>query len=97
MLRADALGPSYIALGAVFPTTLKVMATAPQGLGRLAAYARLMKSYPLVAIGGNSAEQFAPVLATAVGSIAVVRALLNAADPAAEAQKLMELMAATLR
>ncbi|MGD9550417.1 MAG: thiamine phosphate synthase [Burkholderiaceae bacterium] len=97
MLRADALGPSYIALGAVFPTTLKVMATAPQGLGRLAAYARLMKSYPLVAIGGISAEQFAPVLATGVGSIAVVRALLNAADPGAEAQKLMELMAATLR
>lgn len=93
MLRADALGPSYIALGAVFPTTLKAMATAPQGLGRLAAYARLMKGYPLVAIGGISAEQFAPVLATGVGSIAVVRALLNTADPQAEARKLMKLMA----
>ncbi len=52
MLRADAVGPSYIAMGAVFPTTLKKMATAPQGLGRLAAYAKLMKSYPQVAIGG---------------------------------------------
>ena len=93
MLRADALGPSYVALGAVFPTTLKAMATAPQGLGRLAAYARLMKAYPLVAIGGIGAEQFAPVRATGVGSVAVVRALLNAADPRAEAQKLMALMA----
>lgn len=97
MLRADALGPSYIALGAVFPTTLKAMATAPQGLGRLAAYARLLKSYPLVAIGGIGAEQFAPVLATGVGAIAVVRALLNASAPAAEARKLMELMAAAPR
>ncbi len=46
MLRADAVGPSYIAMGAVFPTTLKRMATAPQGLGRLAAYARLMHELP---------------------------------------------------
>ena len=57
MLRADAVGPSYLALGAVFPTTLKRMATAPQGVARLAAYARLMQaSYPLVAIGAVSAR-----------------------------------------
>jgi thiamine monophosphate synthase len=31
MLRADALAPSHLALGAVFPTTLKAMTTAPQG------------------------------------------------------------------
>lgn len=42
MVRAHAVQPSYIALGAVFPTTLKKMATAPQGLARLAAYVRLM-------------------------------------------------------
>ena len=35
MLRADRVSPSYIAMGAVFPTTLKNMPTAPQGLGRL--------------------------------------------------------------
>ncbi len=52
MLRADRVSPSYIAMGAVFPTTLKRMATAPQGTGRLHAYARLMRDYPLVAIGG---------------------------------------------
>ncbi|MDE2277656.1 MAG: thiamine phosphate synthase, partial [Burkholderiales bacterium] len=52
MLRAEALGPSYIALGAVFPTTLKAMPTPPQGLGRLAVYARLLRHRPLVAIGG---------------------------------------------
>ncbi|NMM79816.1 thiamine phosphate synthase [Acidovorax sp. SRB_14] len=88
MLRADAVGPSYVAMGAVFPTTLKRMATAPQGLGRLAAYARLMQSYPLVAIGGIGAEHFAQVRATSVGSIAVVRALVNAPDPEAAAAQL---------
>jgi thiamine-phosphate pyrophosphorylase len=35
MVRAHAVQPSYIALGAVFPTTLKKMATAPQGVARL--------------------------------------------------------------
>ena len=35
MLHVDKFTPSYVALGAVFPTTLKRMPTAPQGLGRL--------------------------------------------------------------
>ena len=92
MVRADAVGPSYIAMGAVFPTTLKKMATAPQGVGRLGVYARLLRHYPQVAIGGIGAEQFAPVQATGVGSIAVVRALVNAPDPEATATHLMRLM-----
>lgn len=88
MVRAQAVRPSYIALGAVFPTTLKRMATAPQGVARLAAYVRLMRQYPLVAIGGIGAEQFPEILATGAGSIAVVRALVNAQDPEGEAQAL---------
>lgn len=88
MLRAQAVRPSYIALGAVFPTTLKRMATAPQGVARLAAYVRLMRQYPLVAIGGIGAAQFPEVLATGAGSIAVVRALVAAEDPEAQAQAL---------
>ncbi|SDZ76729.1 MULTISPECIES: thiamine phosphate synthase [Acidovorax] len=93
MLRADAVGPSYIAMGAVFPTTLKKMATAPQGLGRLAAYARLMREYPRVAIGGIGADQFGEVLGTGVGSIAVVRALVNAPAPEDAARQLMARLA----
>lgn len=93
MVRAHAVQPSYIALGAVFPTTLKRMPTAPQGLARLGAYVRLMKQYPLVAIGGISADLFPAVRATGVGSVAVVRALVNALDPEAAAQELMARMA----
>lgn len=92
MVRADAVGPSYIAMGAVFPTTLKKMATAPQGVGRLGVYARLLRNYPQVAIGGIGAEQFGEVLATGVGSIAVVRALVNAANPETQAASLKALM-----
>lgn len=92
MVRANAVGPSYIALGAVFPTTLKKMATAPQGVARLAAYARLMRGYPLVAIGGISAEQFPLILGTGVGSIAVVRALVQAPDPEQAAADLLRRM-----
>jgi thiamine-phosphate pyrophosphorylase len=81
MLRADRLSPSYIALGAVFPTTLKRMATAPQGTGRLHAYVRLMRDYSLVAIGGIDATTLAEVLGSGVGSVALVRALVAAEQP----------------
>ena len=81
MLRADRVSPSYIARGAVFPTTLKRMATAPQGTARLAAYARLLRNYPLVAIGGIDTERMPQVLASGVGSIGVVRAITDAPNP----------------
>lgn len=84
MLRADAHAPSYIAMGAVFSTTLKRMLTAPQGTGRLSAYASVLRDYPLVAIGGIDAARLPDVMASGVGSAAVVRALVAAADPEAE-------------
>ncbi|WP_019652954.1 thiamine phosphate synthase [Variovorax atrisoli] len=85
MVRADKVSPSYIAMGAVYPTTLKKMATAPQGVARLDAYARLLRGYPQVGIGGIDAVRLPEVLATGVGSVAVVRALVAADDPEATA------------
>ena len=95
MLRADAVSPSYIALGAVFPTTLKRMATAPQGMGRLQAYARLMQQHPLVAIGGIDDARLSAVLQTGVGSVAMVRAITDAPEPEATARRFMKIMQAT--
>ncbi len=46
MVRAHAVQPSYIALGAVFPTTLETMATAPQGTARLAGLCALDATVP---------------------------------------------------
>lgn len=96
MIRADALRPSYIAMGAIYPTTLKKMQTPPQGLGRLAQYAGLMKDYPLVAIGGITEEDFPNVLKTGVGSVAVVRAIVQSNDPENKAKALCKLVNATL-
>jgi thiamine-phosphate pyrophosphorylase len=87
MLRVDRLNPSYIAMGAVYATNLKVMPTAPQGRGRLVAYARLMREPALVAIGGIDEARLPEVLASGVGSVAVVRALVAAAQPEAVAAK----------
>jgi thiamine-phosphate pyrophosphorylase len=90
MCRADAHAPSYIAMGAVYPTTLKRMTTAAQGTGRLNAYASLLRDYPLVAIGGIDAARLPEVMASGVGSVAVVRALVAASDPEAEARQLKD-------
>jgi thiamine-phosphate pyrophosphorylase len=81
MLRAEAVNPSYVALGAVFPTTLKAMPTPPQGLGRLGVYARLLRHRPLVAIGGITPEHLPAIAQTGVGSFAVVRAITGANEP----------------
>ncbi|WP_255435185.1 thiamine phosphate synthase [Rhodoferax sp. BLA1] len=81
MLRAAHYGPSYIAMGAVFATTLKRMATPPQGLARLQVYTRLLRHYPTVAIGGIDLDHLGAVLACGVGSVGVVRALVAADLP----------------
>jgi thiamine-phosphate pyrophosphorylase len=93
MLKACAVQPSYLALGAVFPTTLKRMATAPQGLGRLAMYAQLMRGRSLVAIGGIDLERLPAVMKTGVGSVAFVRAITAADDVAQAVAQLQACMA----
>ncbi|VDY45712.1 thiamine-phosphate pyrophosphorylase [Salmonella enterica subsp. arizonae] len=77
---ALAARPSYIALGHVFPTQTKQMPSAPQGLEQLARHIERLADYPTVAIGGISLKRAPVVLATGVGSIAVVSAITQAAD-----------------
>ncbi|HEY1475493.1 MAG TPA: thiamine phosphate synthase [Pseudolabrys sp.] len=64
--------PDYIALGPVYPTTLKVMRFAPQGLARVTEWKRRVGAIPLVAIGGITLELSAAVYAAGADSIAVV-------------------------
>ncbi|WP_233864885.1 thiamine phosphate synthase [Paraburkholderia adhaesiva] len=91
MLTALHFRPSYVALGAVFPTTTKAMPTAPQGLARLARYVKLFDGVaPMVAIGGIDMAVLPQVLATGVGCAAVVRAVTEAADPAAAVAALQQ-------
>lgn len=83
MLRAHACHPSYIAIGAVYATTLKRMLTPPQGAQRLKVYQQLLRHVPTVAIGGIDLARLSAVQDSGVGSVAVVRALIGAEDPEA--------------
>ena len=81
LARAKAVQPSYLAIGPIYPTTLKVMPYAPVGLDDLATWAKQAKPYPVVAIGGISLERMPGVLACGVDGVAVVSAVTLAAQP----------------
>ena len=86
LARAKAVQPSYLAIGPIYPTTLKVMPYQPVGLERLAQWAKLAVPYPVVAIGGISLDRIPGVLACGVDGVAVVSAVTLADDPRLAAQ-----------
>lgn len=92
--RALAEQPSYIALGHVFPTQTKVMPSAPQGLEELSRHIGRLKGISTVAIGGISLDRVPQVMATGVGSIAVVSAITQASDWRAATHQLLDLVEA---
>ena len=91
---ALAARPSYIALGHVFPTQTKQMPSAPQGLEQLARHVERLADYPTVAIGGISLARAPAVIATGVGSIAVVSAITQAVDWRLATAQLLEIAGA---
>ncbi|MBG6039757.1 thiamine phosphate synthase [Proteus cibarius] len=90
--RAKALRPSYIALGHIFPTTTKDMPSKPQGLKALKHQVEQTPNFPTVAIGGISLERVPDVVATGVGSVALVSAITKAPDWQQVTRKLLELV-----
>jgi thiamine-phosphate pyrophosphorylase len=73
--------PDYIALGPIFPTTLKSMRFAPQGIARITEWKRRIGNIALVAIGGIKLEQASAIFAAGADSIAVVSDVTQNADP----------------
>jgi thiamine-phosphate pyrophosphorylase len=73
--------PDYIALGPIYPTTLKVMRFAPQGLARTTQWKKRIGALPLVAIGGITLERAAAVYAAGADSIAVVSDITQNTNP----------------
>ena len=73
--------PDYIALGPIFPTTLKAMRFAPQGIPRISEWKKKIGSIPLVAIGGIKFEQAREIFEAGADSIAVVSDVTQARDP----------------
>lgn len=97
LARAQAVQPSYLAIGPVYPTTLKVMPYEPVGLERLGLWTRAAAPYPVVAIGGISLDRLPGVLACGVDGAAVVSAVTQAADPQRAAQAGLALASAQHR
>jgi hydroxymethylpyrimidine kinase / phosphomethylpyrimidine kinase / thiamine-phosphate diphosphorylase len=89
--RADALKPSYLACGPVFPTTSKIVPFAPQGIEQLKRWQRTL-DYPLVAIGGINSSNLADVIATKVNGIAMISAITQTEDPIATTQKFLAMI-----
>jgi thiamine-phosphate pyrophosphorylase len=79
--RALDVSPDYIALGPVYPTILKAVAFAPQGLARLTEWKKKVGKIPLVGIGGITLERVAGVLQAGADSAAVVTDISRNADP----------------
>ncbi|TYK66562.1 thiamine phosphate synthase [Colwellia echini] len=84
-LLAQQLQPSYLAIGAIFPTKTKDMTGQIQGLDNLKQVLALrpkasekIAPIPVVAIGGINLERAPKVVTTGVESIAVVTAITEA-------------------
>ena len=89
-LRAQ---PDYIALGPIFPTTLKSMRFAPQGIPKITEWKKRIGNIPLVAIGGIKLEQAAEIFAAGADSIAVVSDVTQNPDPDARVRAWLQMNA----
>jgi thiamine-phosphate pyrophosphorylase len=84
--RALECRPDYIALGPIYPTILKQMPFAPQGLARIGEWKMKIGAIALVAIGGITLERLKGVLDASADSAAVVTDITLNADPEARAR-----------
>lgn len=91
LARAHAVQPSYLAIGPIYPTTLKVMPYEPVGLERLKLWVPQAAPCPVVAIGGISLALLPGVMACGVDGVAVVSAVTLAADPEQAARSGLQL------
>jgi thiamine-phosphate pyrophosphorylase len=87
LATALAASPDYIALGPVWPTILKKMKWAPQGVERLRDWKARIATLPLVAIGGLNPERLSAVFGNGADSAAVVTDITRSAEPEARTRE----------
>ena len=87
LARTLALTPDYVALGPIYPTILKAMAFAPQGLERIGEWKKRVGALPLVAIGGLDVERGKLCLAAGADVVSVVTDITLNPDPEARARE----------
>ena len=86
---AEREGADYVGAGPVLATPSKLDAAEAIGVAGIAAI-RAATSLPVVAIGGVDAANAAEVARSGADGVAVIRAVMRAADPAAVARELVE-------
>ncbi|HWK66129.1 MAG TPA: thiamine phosphate synthase [Rhizobiaceae bacterium] len=91
---ALAAEPDYVALGPVYPTILKQMKWAPQGLERIADWKARIGQLSLVAIGGLNVDRLEGVFGNGADSAAVATDITR--NPAPE-RRARQWLAATER
>jgi len=84
------VNPDYVALGPVYPTILKKMKWAPQGVERVADWKRRVGDLPLVAIGGLNPERLPGVFENGADIAAVVTDITLNADPEARTREWLD-------
>ena len=87
--RAAETSADYIAVGPIFATTSKANPDPVVGL-ELIRQARPLTDKSIVAIGGITLDRAASVIAAGVDSVAVIRDVLCAANPAEQARRYLE-------
>ena len=87
IIESQRLGADHVAFGAMYPTTTKSVTRAPQGPARLR-QARAAAAVPLVAIGGITADNVAPVVDAGADAVCVTAAVGLAPEPEAAAAAL---------
>ena len=86
VLRPDAEAADYLGVGPIYAQRTKEDAAAPLGVEGLRR-ARSLTRKPIVAIGGLTPDNSAPALAAGADGLAVVSAIVAAADPEAAARR----------
>jgi thiamine-phosphate pyrophosphorylase len=86
LARALEYRPDYVALGPIYPTILKQMPFAPQGLPRIGEWREKVGDLPLIAIGGITLERVTGVLEAGADSAAVVTDITLNTNPEVRAR-----------
>lgn len=94
LAAADRTSADYVAFGPIFPTATKQNPDPVVGT-ELLRQARQMTRKPLVAIGGITLERAAEVYRAGADSVAVIRDLICAPNPAVRAREYLDVAASS--